>query len=226
MLSRTRPELNSTRLRAQRSYGELTGADLRFSTGEVEELYGSVFGMHLTGQTAALVNRSAEGWPAGLVLMHEYLASADPGSWNAMLSHRHPNRMQDHIFEYLAQEVLRHLPGELQEFLVRTCLSDAVPFALAGQLTSLPEDRVAACVEELLRRNLFVSPIDERHPVIRYHGLFREFLLKKLVASGSAARTAKLAATASRYFLRTHEPVSAVDVLLTCGQDRQSRRCD
>ena len=224
LLSRTRPDLNVAGLRAQRAYGELSGSDLRFSDGEVEELYSAVFGMHVPRQTAALINRSAEGWPAGLVLMHEYLAASAPASWNSILSERSRKGMRDQVFEYLAQEVFGQLPGDLQQFLLRTSLADAVPLPLAGQLASASSARVSELVEDLLRRNLFISPLDETQPVIRYHSLFRAFLQKKLLALLRPSEIQKLSGAASAFFFRAGDQVRAIDVLLACGYDRKALR--
>ncbi len=219
VLSRTRPDLDTARLTARRSYGEFTGVDLRFSTPEVEELYASVFGMHLTPEIAALINRSAEGWPAGLVLMHQYLATASPERWDRILADRAGTRMQDRIFDYLAQDVFRHLPDELQRFLMRTSLSDVMPLTLAGGLTGLRPHAVSVCIDELVRRNLFITRLDSGVPAISYHSLFRDFLQKRLLACETARTITVLAGNASTFFSRAGDPVRAVDALLTLGQE-------
>jgi ATP/maltotriose-dependent transcriptional regulator MalT len=94
--------------------GEITGDDLKFSDTEVHELFGTVFGMQLARNEIALVNRTAEGWAAGLVLMHEYFASKDPIDRSASLTRGRQSGFQDHVFDYLAQEVFAHLPAEMQ----------------------------------------------------------------------------------------------------------------
>ena len=78
IISRTRPALEIAGLRAKRAIGEVTGSDLKFSDDEVHQLFCSIFGMPLAQNQAALINRNAEGWPAGLVLMHEYLVFCGP----------------------------------------------------------------------------------------------------------------------------------------------------
>ena len=218
VLSRIRPDLKVAGLRAQRAYGELSGNDLRFSDSEVEELFSGTFGMHLPAATAALINRSAEGWPAGLVLMHEYLATAPSDSWSRLLSDGNRKRMEDHIFDYLAQEVFSRLPEVLQQFLMRTCLCDPLPLRLAGELASASPARVSEIVSELLRRNLFISPFDDGQPLIRYHSLFREFLHGKLSACERPSEIRKLAGIAFSFFMRAGDPIRAVDVQLAFGQ--------
>ena len=192
VISRIRPDLKIAGLRAQRAYGEISGNDLRFSDSEVDELFGGVFGMHLPKQMAFLINRRAEGWAAGLVLMHEYLSATEPDSWTVLLSDPNRKTMHDHIFEYLAQEVFGHLSRELQQFLMRTSICDVVPLPLAEQLASASSARVAEILSDLFRRNLFISPVDDAQQVIRYHSLFRDFLLRRLLATEKPSTLRKL----------------------------------
>ena len=168
------------------------GTTCAFSDSEVEELYGAVFGMHLPKQTAVLINRSAEGWPAGLVLMHEYLAASEPDCLERTPVLSEPE-------EDAGPDLRIPGPGSLPAPARGTAavpdahvpVRHAVPLPLAGQLASASPQRVAAWSEELFRRNLFISLLDETQPVIRYHSLFREFLQKKLLASERPAEIRK-----------------------------------
>ena len=138
IISRTRPALEIAGLRAKRAIGEITGNDLKFNDAEVHQLFCSIFGMPLAQNQAALINRNAEGWPAGLVLMHEYLYSAVPASKDDIFGNGVQNKFQSHVFDYLAQEVFAHLPEYLQDFLLRTSVTDYLPAALIERLTGLP----------------------------------------------------------------------------------------
>ena len=104
LLSRTRPELDIAKLRARRSVAELRGSDLKFSDQEVQELFGAVFGMPLASEEAAAVNRTAEGWPAGLVLLHGFFANVPGSDRLAALTGKPRTEFRAHIFDYLAEE--------------------------------------------------------------------------------------------------------------------------
>lgn len=82
------------------------------------------------------------------------------------------------LFAYLAQEIFGELPRDLQEFALRisilTELSPVPCRAVSGR-----ED-AAAVLEDLYRRNLFLTVLDEATPVLRLHDLFREFLEAEL----------------------------------------------
>lgn len=224
LLSRAQPEIEIARLRARRDVGEITGEDLKFSDNEVYDLFGTVFGMHLAKNEVSLVNRTAEGWAAGLVLMHEFLTAAPPEGRPAALSERKPAGFQSHVFDYLAQEVFSHLPAGMQDFLLRTSIVDYLPMPLAGLLTGLPtsaaEGRmtVPAVVEELRKKNLFLTAGNDEEMVVRFHALFRDFLQKTLVARTKPAEVKRLYTTAANFFRQNSDPVRAVNLHLASGQ--------
>jgi ATP/maltotriose-dependent transcriptional regulator MalT/DNA-binding SARP family transcriptional activator len=224
IISRVRPELDIARLRATQSVGELTGEDLRFTDKEVQDLFAIVFSMHISPNEAALINSTAEGWPAGLVLMHEYLSTLAPGARALALVDGRAAGFRTHVFDYLAQEVFSHLPQTMQRFLLRTSIVDVVPGPLIELLTGLPrtassgKTSISSMVKELRDRNLFVTALDDDTLVIRYHALFREFLRKKLIAQTRPGEVKKLYAVAAAYFKKTGDLVRSVDLSITSGQ--------
>ncbi len=163
IISRLRPELDIAKLRATQSVGELTGEDLRFTDGEVQDLFSIVFSMHISVNEAVLINSTAEGWPAGLVLMHEYLSTLAPGARALALIDKRAAGFRTNVFDYLAQEVFAHLPQAMQRFLLQTAIVDFIPVPLIELLTGLPgtapsgKASISSMVKELRDRNLFVT---------------------------------------------------------------------
>lgn len=224
IISRVRPELDIARLRATQSVGELTSEDLRFTDSEVHDLFGIVFSMHISSNEAALINSTAEGWPAGLVLMHEYLSSLAPSGRALAISDQRAAGFRTHVFDYLAQEVFSHLSRPMQRFLLRTSIVDVIPGPLIELLTGLPraasagKASISTMLKDLRNRNLFVTALDDDALVIRYHALFREFLRKKLIAQTRPGEVKKLYAVAAAYFKKTGDLVRSVDLSITSGQ--------
>ena len=230
LLSRTRPELDIAKLRARRAVAELKGSDLMFSDREAQELFGSAFGMPLSPREASQINRAAEGWAAGLVLMHEYLASAPAEGRLEMLRGRPRSECSAPIFDYLAQEVFRHLPEGLQDFLLRTSVAGELSAPLLSLLSGLPENApgsrqsVAARIAELGNRNLFLSPAGGEGTTIRYHTLFREFLLRQFRSLRPPAEVRKCYAIAANHFAAAGDPVRAANLWLESGQTARAVR--
>ncbi len=223
VISRVRPELEIAKLRAGRSVGELSGQDLRFTNAEVQDLFTVVFRMQISPTEAALINETAEGWPAGLVLMHEYLSALPARARSHALIDRRAAGFRTHVFDYLAQEVFANLHPEMQQFLLRTSVSDTLPVPLMERLTGLPAlsrrgPSVGGIVKELADRNLFVADWDRKGGGIRFHALFREFLRKKLVSEARPSDVQKLYTLASNYFRKTGDTSRSIDLLIASGQ--------
>ncbi len=224
IISRARPELDIAKLRAAQCVGELIGEDLRFTDDEVRDLFSIVFSMHISTNEAALINSTSEGWPAGLVLMHEYLSTLAPGARAPALIDKRAAGFRTNVFDYLAQEVFAHLPQAMQRFLLQTSIVDVIPDPLIALLTGLSctaspgTMSIAAMVNDLRDRNLFVTALDDDALVIRYHALFREFLRKKLIAQTRPAEVKKLYTRAAGYFKKTGDLVRSIDLSLASGQ--------
>jgi LuxR family maltose regulon positive regulatory protein len=233
VLSRQKPVLEIAKLRSTQSVGELTGEDLRFCDSEVEDLFNLVFHMQVSQTEAGLINKTAEGWPAGLVLMHEYLATLPPEGRLAALRGQQTPSSRTHIFDYLAHEVFQHLPAEMQQFLLRTSISDYLPKGLVQLLASLPlqgnscKPSLSSLIIELRNRNLFVTTAGADASTFRYHALFREFLQSKLTSEIGQRSVKKLYTAASVYFRNAGDPVRSIDLLLGSGQfDRAVRQIE
>lgn len=217
LICRTQPELEIARLRAKQAVGEVTGMDLRFTDQETQQLFTTVFGMPVADSEAEVINRTAEGWPAGLVLMHEFLAGVAPQIRSASLSGR-PDGFRMHVFDYLAQEVFSHLPAGTQSFLLRTSILDEITQPLIQILTDLSGAQAAKMVKDLRQRNLFITSIDHQATVFRYHALFRDFLRRTLLSRTSPQEVKKLYTRVIGHFLKRGQPVRAVDLYLDSGQ--------
>lgn len=200
LTTRTAPGLNLARLRALDQLTEITAADLRFTAPEVGVFVETSLDLRLPAEATARLNESTEGWAVGLQLAALALAR-QPQAWQSLAG-------KEHIFDYLAEEVLRREPPEVQEFLKVTALFDrfcAAQIAFILQSTNsglavVPQPAVStlASVGELLayvdRANLFLAPLDATW--FRYHALFADFLRKQIAPE----RAAPLYHAASEWF--------------------------
>lgn len=175
--SRTMPELSLARLRALDQVVEIHATDLRFNEAEVCAFLDQM-GTSLTPEQIGRLNQSTEGWAVGLQLAGLALAR-QPFDWNIPAG-------QAHIFDYLAEEVLRHEPPEVQEFLRVSAQFDRFSMLLMDSVlrnTNLAITNPAADILAYIERaNLFLVPFDSSGTWFRYHALFAEFLRRQLPA--------------------------------------------
>lgn len=233
ILSRERPVFEIAKLCSAQAVGELTNEDLRFTDAEAHDLFSIIFHMQISKTEASLINKTAEGWPVGLVLMHEYLAQLPPERRLAALNDQQTPAFRSHIFDYLAQEVFQHLPGAMQQFLLRTSISDYLPRGLIQVLTGLPlidtarKPSLSSLITELKNRNLFVTTAGADASILRFHALFREFLRNKLAIEIGPRSVTKLYTLASLYFQKAGDPVRSINLLLgSCQFDKAVRQIE
>ena len=92
------------------------------------------------------------------------------------------------LADYLKEEVLSTLPGQLNRFLLTIaplgCFNVDLCDAVINALMSSPSSSIATpvydsadCIAELVRRNLFIDTMDERSGWFTLHPLFVELLL-------------------------------------------------
>lgn len=193
--SRVSPSLNLTRLRALDQVTEINAADLRFTEVEVRAFLETSMDLRLPAEALASLNQSTEGWAVGLQLAALALAR-QPENWQALAG-------REHIFDYLAEEVLRRESPEVQEFLKISALFDRFCASLCEFILPSPvfssSDNGAGregIIAHIERANLFLVPLDATGTWFRYHALFTDFLRRQV----PPGRAAELYRAASDWF--------------------------
>ena len=172
--SRTDPPLPLARLLAGGHLTKLTASDLRFTPEEAAAFLNEMMGLDLSVKDAATLGERTEGWVAGLQLAALSMRGRRdiPGFVAAFAG---SNR---YVFDYLAEEVLRKQPDNVQAFLLETSVLARLSGSLCDAVTGRSGGR--AMLEKLERANLLLVPLDNERNWFRYHHLFSQFLLKEL----------------------------------------------
>ena len=242
--SRTIPDMGIPRMRARGLLTEIDTELLRFSEEETRHYIGratsssdtttqqnSESKTSFTDDQIQTLRRSTEGWPAAL-----WLASI------TLEKHLNPDQFlqafsgsNKAIAEYLAEDVLATLPENLSQFLLDTSVLNELTPDLCDAICGI--DHSEQLLEQLLRQNLFLQPIDQTQPRFRYHNLFKDFLRGQLKKT-DLARWNKLNYAASlslqkagrpipaiNYALQSDQRAAAIDLLLEHGENllRQGR---
>ncbi|MEW6033407.1 MAG: tetratricopeptide repeat protein [Chloroflexota bacterium] len=175
IISRTMPRLAALpKLLSRREVAALGMDDLRFTPGEVAELFHRSYGISLSPEEAAGLASDSGGWVAGLILTSRTL-------WKGLLQQLVAQKGRGGaLFEYLSQEVYNELPAELRQFVLTTGILSELEPQLCNELLGI--ENAQHLLEELEGRNLFLSRLDSERPVYRLHQLFQEFLKAKLEA--------------------------------------------
>jgi LuxR family maltose regulon positive regulatory protein len=210
--SRVDPDIPLSRLRVRGHLGEIRDTDLRFTQEEAQHFLVENMGLALSESDVALLEARTEGWIASLQLAALFLQKqTDPSASIQTLS-----GSQRFLLDYLREEILAHLPSELQDFLFLTSglhrLSVSLCDAIRGREDS---DRL---LEQVERANLFLQPLDERRQWYRYHALWAQAMQHEARRRLGAVTVRSLNSKASLWYEQQQMLPEAIEAALA-GED-------
>jgi serine/threonine-protein kinase PknK len=212
--SRTRaPAIGRLKVRDQVS--EVDATQLRFDHKESAAFLLELNALDLNGDDVHRLWSSTDGWIAALQLASLSLRNTnDASALISGFSGRHHS-----IGDYLAENVLNALPGELLDFLLTTSICDRLCGDLAAAVSGQP--RGQAMLEELERRDMFLKPLDDHREWFRYHHLFGGYLRQRLERD-YAGQIVALHRAASAWFADKGLLGEAVTHALAAGDDAEA----
>ena len=140
--SRRSPTIPLARLRANGEVAELATDDLRFDGKETARLFSETYGRTLEPDVLANVVTRTEGWAASLQLVQAALRDRCPAEIRSFV--RGLSGADQELYDYLAEEVVGDLPGDLQLFLMQTSILQVVTQELSGAVTGMDEEVASA----------------------------------------------------------------------------------
>jgi LuxR family maltose regulon positive regulatory protein len=174
LITRSDPRLPLARLRTIGDMVEIRMRELRFTRPEAAALVEAVSGVELAPADLSDLVERTEGWPAGLYLAALSLRGhPSPGDFVRQFSGT--NRF---VIDFLAEEVLRHQPPVIRDFLARTSILGRFCAPLCDAVVG--SGQAAEIIDVLERENLFLIPLDETRGWFRYHHLFAQVLASQL----------------------------------------------
>lgn len=197
-------------LRLHDQLAEVTDADLRFTSDDIQTYFSGLLPSESSASDTARLLERTEGWPAALQMIRRKLEEG--GDFDTTM--RELTGRSTDLGEYFLEQVFNQLDERQREFLVRTSILERVNGDLGNHLC----DRGGGwqVLEELARRDFFVSAVDADRGWFRYHRLFVEFLLQRLRLEDSPVD--ELHARAARWLREEGHLLEAVQHALRSGQ--------
>jgi LuxR family maltose regulon positive regulatory protein len=178
--SRADPPLHLARLRARDQLIELHESDLRFTATEAAAFLSEAMGLSLTPEQNVALEKRTEGWIAGLQLAALSLRGrADSSQFVQSFAGSHR-----FVLDYLTDEVLEAQTESVQTILLQTSILERLNASLCTALTGRADSQ--SILEELERRNLFITALDDERRWYRYHHLFADVLRHRLTEKSPA----------------------------------------
>ena len=178
LISRTTPSVPLARLRALGEVAELHTTDLRFAPEETEQLFRETYALNLEPGIVAELSRRTEGWVASLQLVRAAIRDRNQSEIRAFV--RSLSGAEGNLYDYLAEEVVGELSGDLQQFLMRTSLLEVIEPVLGSVAAKVKTTQTRASIADGEMLGLFsrIGPNTRDH--VRAHPLVRDFLQARL----------------------------------------------
>ena len=173
---RADPPLALSRMRGQGQLNELRASDLRFTLEEIEVFLNDIIGIEVSQEDMAALERSTEGWIAGLQMAALSLQGQNREQMDLFFSGFTGNHR--HVQDYLVDEVLDRQPADIQSFLLNTAILERLCAQLCAEVTNRNDGQQV--LEQIEASNLFLIPLDDERMWYRYHHLFGELLRNRL----------------------------------------------
>ena len=172
--TRVDPPFPLARLRANRELIEVAAEELRFQPDEAAAFLHQVDALEMKEADIDFLSRQTEGWAAGLQMASLYWREVGAESHKL---HRFTGG-QTFVADYLTEEVMQHLPDDLQWFLMATSILGCLNASLCNTITGRRDSQQV--LEQLERNNVFLIRLQSEPGWYRYHGLFADFLIGRL----------------------------------------------
>jgi len=174
--TRADPALPLARLRAQNELLEIDASALRFNFDETQRFLEHECAGKLMYAGVKTLHATTEGWAAALRISASVLLRGEPNpSWELSV----PSGASRPFAAYL-EDMLKRLPDDMVEFMLRTAFLDRLSASLCQTVTGVETSQ--NMLEAVATRQLLLEPMDLEGHWFRYHHLLREYLCQRLKA--------------------------------------------
>lgn len=165
------PPINLVLAKLRGNICQLGYNELSFSPTEVGELLGPEITSKIGKDGVSIVAQQTEGWPAAVRMAQIILSASD--NLSAEIS-RIAATNQD-LSSLLNRNVVGSLPLDIQDFLLKTCSLRKLSSKLCQHVTK--NKRTDEYLNLLIRRNIFIIPLDHHKTWYRFHTCFKTHLM-------------------------------------------------
>lgn len=167
---RSRPRLHVSALLARGMATLLAASDLALSLEQAAQ----IIGPEVSAADLTLLHARTEGWAVALQLAR---------LWIERGGHR-PDALKEfsgrttEMTDYLAEQIIDDLPGDLREFLLETSILERFDAPLADEVRGRSDSEVL--LERLQSFDALLVSLDDAREWFRFHPLFADFLSQRL----------------------------------------------
>lgn len=168
--STTEPPFNLVRAKLEGLVRQVGYAELRFTSTEVKELLGPDVGNRIGAAGIDAITRQTEGWPAAVRMAQILLA----GSTDPVAELQRFSASNEDLAHLLNRQVLSGFDDSVRSFLLDIAPLRRFTIDLCRYATGCED--AAKHLAFLLRKNVFIIPLDCNRTWYRLHLFFKQYL--------------------------------------------------
>lgn len=149
----------------------LDSRKLSFREEEVYHVLERVLSTGEADKYTDVIWKNMEGWPAGTMFAALYIRQL--GNQISQIDWEHICQ-ESMVQNYIAYELFKRLPYDIQNFLLKTSFSEELRPELCDAICGITNS--SAILKYLLQENMFILHMGDRRGSYRYHSIFRSFL--------------------------------------------------
>ncbi len=225
LLSRETPPIDFQRMKIRRLAFNITYEELAFTQAETDLFFRDIFGLSLSSTDAARISAYTEGWVGGLILVADLLKRLPEEKKSRLSFVGQTERFKQEAFNFFGEELFTAQPQKIQTVLLETSIFNIVDPQLMESF--FPGIGVGDILNEIGEKNLFltVHEVKGQYRGLRYHNLFREFLINRLLSRSGSDGVAALHKKAARLFEAREDFENAADHYLAAKAFAQAAVC-
>lgn len=220
IITRYDPELPLPEWLSKNKLIEIRSSDLKFNQNEIAEFYEKAISYHPDDNTLKKLEEVTDGWISGLRLL--------------TLSTDNKEELQQYFLDYkykdsrviqmLVDGILKHLSEQTREKLLRLSLLKEFNVDLFSELCLIGNEKENKevlfndFISEVIKSNMFIIALDDKHKWYRFHHLFIEQLYKILNRDYEDETISKLSGMAADWFHKNNILDEAIDYYLNANQ--------
>ncbi|AZV56873.1 LuxR C-terminal-related transcriptional regulator [Clostridium sp. AWRP] len=171
--SRTKLNINISKLRLDGEVTEINKEDLSFSLEETDEFIKANMEITMPKESVQILNKYTEGWIAGIQMVVLSIKERK----NVTEMNEKFIGSNKYIQDYFCEEIFNRQSEEIKDFLLKTCILDELNIELCNAVRCMKNSQ--QILEKIYDKNLFINRLDYDGKLFKYDVLFKKFLMSK-----------------------------------------------
>lgn len=186
----------------------LDSRKLSFREEEVYHVLERVLSKEEADKYTDSIWKNMEGWPAGVMFAALYIRQL--GNQLSLIDWEHICQ-ESMAQNYIAYELFKRLPYDIQSFLLKTSFSEELRPELCDAICGITNAN--GILKYLLQENMFILHMGDQRGSYRYHSIFRSFLMNQAGEELGREVYGKLA----EYYMKHRNPAVARRYAIQAG---------